>query len=75
MIEMESPVEPELPICDAHHHLWERRPGRYMLDDLLEDLRAGHNIVSTVAVECRYGYRGNGADALNQLAKSNFSIA
>ena len=21
----ETPLEPELPICDAHHHLWERR--------------------------------------------------
>ena len=72
MIEMESPVEPELPICDAHHHLWERRRGRYMLDDLLEDLRAGHNIVSTVAVECRYGYRGNGADALKPVGEVEF---
>ncbi len=20
----ETPLEPDLPICDAHHHLWER---------------------------------------------------
>jgi hypothetical protein len=32
MIEIESPLEPELPICDAHHHLWKRPPSGYMLD-------------------------------------------
>ena len=72
MIEMESPVEPDLPICDAHHHLWERPPGGYMLEDLLQDLRAGHNIVSTVAVECRYGYRRDGADELKPLGEVEF---
>jgi L-fuconolactonase len=72
MIEMESPLEPELPICDAHHHLWERPPSGYMLDDLLQDLRAGHNIVSTVAVECRYGYRNNGADKLKPVGEVEF---
>jgi L-fuconolactonase len=72
MIEMEAPLEPELPICDAHHHLWERPPSVYMLDDLLEDLRAGHNIVSTVAVECRYGYRNEGADELKPVGEVEF---
>jgi L-fuconolactonase len=72
MIEIESPLEPELPICDAHHHLWERPPGRYMLDDLLQDLRVGHNIVSTVAVECRYAYRSDGADELKPVGEVEF---
>jgi predicted TIM-barrel fold metal-dependent hydrolase len=72
MAEMESPLEPELPICDAHHHLWERPPSGYMLDDLLQDLRAGHNIVSTVAVECRYAYRNEGADELKPVAEVEF---
>ena len=72
MIEVESPLEPELPICDAHHHLWERPPRGYMLDDLLQDLRAGHNIVSTVAVECRYAYRDDGADDLKPVGEVEF---
>ena len=72
MIEVESPLEPELPICDAHHHLWERPPRGYMLDDLLQDLRAGHNIVSTVAVECRYAYRNDGADELKPVGEVEF---
>jgi predicted TIM-barrel fold metal-dependent hydrolase len=72
MIETESPLEPELPICDAHHHLWQRPPRGYMLDDLLEDLRAGHNIVSTVAVECRYAYRNHGAEELKPVGEVEF---
>jgi L-fuconolactonase len=72
MIEIESPLEPELPICDAHHHLWERPPSGYMLDDLLQDLRGGHNIVSTVAVECGYAYRNAGADELKPVGEVEF---
>jgi L-fuconolactonase len=72
MIEMESTMAPELPICDAHHHLWERPPSGYMLDDLLQDLRAGHNIVSTVAVECRYGYRRHGVEELKPVGEVEF---
>jgi L-fuconolactonase len=69
MTETESPLEPELPICDAHHHLWERPPSGYMLDNLLQDLRTGHNIVSTVAVECGYAYRNNRADELKPVGE------
>jgi L-fuconolactonase len=72
MIEMESALESELPICDAHHHLWERPPSGYMLDDLLQDLRAGHNIASTVVVECRYAYRKYGADELKPVGEVEF---
>ena len=72
MIEVESPLEPELPICDAHHHLWQRPPRGYMLGDLLQDLRAGHNIVSTVAVECRYAYRKDGPDELKPVGEVEF---
>jgi L-fuconolactonase len=72
MIEIESTLEPELPICDAHHHLWERPPGGYLLDEFLLDLRAGHNIVSTVAVECRYGYRNDGPEHLKPVGEVEF---
>ena len=36
---VEAALEPELPICDPHHHLWEFREDqpepRYLLDDKL----------------------------------------
>jgi L-fuconolactonase len=69
---VETALEPELPICDAHHHLWERPPERYLLGDLFGDLGAGHNIVSTVAIECGYGYRNHGADSLKPVGETEF---
>ena len=43
-------MEPDLPICDAHHHLWEYPGNVYLGKDLIEDID-GHNIVQTVVVE------------------------
>jgi L-fuconolactonase len=61
----EAPVEevldPDLPICDPHHHLWDFPNGRYLLPELLADVESGHNVESTVFVECGAFYR---ADAL-----------
>ena len=51
----EEALEPELPICDPHHHLWDYRKGavqeRYLLDEMLSDIGGGHNIVSSVFTE------------------------
>jgi predicted TIM-barrel fold metal-dependent hydrolase len=71
-VEVEAPLDAELPICDAHHHLWQRPPKGYLLDDLLVDLRAGHNIVSTVAIECGYAYRRDGAEELKPVGETEF---
>ena len=53
----EEVLEPDLPICDPHHHLWDRNSHqpiqpRYLLDEILDDIQCGHNIVSTVFIEC-----------------------
>ena len=69
---VETPLEPDLPICDAHHHLWERPPERYLLDEFLGDLGSGHNIVSTIAVECGYRYRTAGPDHLKPVGETEF---
>ena len=41
---VEAALEPELPICDPHHHLWDgnhaRVAPRYLLDEILEIGRA-----------------------------------
>jgi predicted TIM-barrel fold metal-dependent hydrolase len=68
----EKPLEPDLPICDAHHHLWERPPNSYLLSDFVGDLASGHNVVATVAVECGYGYRNFGADESKPLGETEF---
>ena len=66
------PLDPTLPICDAHHHLWERAGERYFLEDLLRDTGSGHNIVSTVAIECRAMYRKDGPDELKPVGETEF---
>jgi len=53
-------IDPDLPIIDPHHHLWERPGNRYLLDDLLADVRSGHNIRASVFVECGAYYRKAG---------------
>ena len=68
----EVPLDPALEICDAHHHLWERAGERYFLDDLLQDTGSGHNIVSTVAIECRAMYRKDGPDELKPVGETVF---
>ena len=65
----EPPLEPERPICDAHHHLWDFRRDtvhpRYLLDEYLAELASGHRIVSTVFIECGAMWRAESVgDAL-----------
>lgn len=55
--EPEEILDPDLPICDPHHHLWDFPNARYLLDELLADTGSGHRIESTVFVECTAFYR------------------
>ena len=57
---VEVALEPKLPICDPHHHLWDHPKSRYLLSELLEDISGGHNVVSTVFMECGSMYRADG---------------
>jgi predicted TIM-barrel fold metal-dependent hydrolase len=68
----EAILEPELPIVDPHHHLWERRGWRYMLDDLLADTNSGHNIVATVFVQCRSMHRAGGPEEMKPVGETEF---
>ena len=75
---VEPALEPELPICDPHHHLWDFRRGAvapwYLLDDFLEDLVSnGHRIVSTVFVECGTMFRADGPDALRPVGETELA--
>lgn len=65
-------IDPERPICDPHHHLWDHSDSRYLLDQLLEDTRSGHNIVSTVFVECASMYRKDGPEAMRPVGETEF---
>jgi predicted TIM-barrel fold metal-dependent hydrolase len=69
----EAALEPDLPIIDPHHHFWDTpQRGRYLLPDLLADLGGGHNIVSTVFLECRAMYRTSGPREMAALGEVEF---
>ncbi len=82
----EEALEPELPICDPHHHLWDypdslaedkvpvfaRLPRHYLLPELLEDTGGGHNIVKTVFMECNSMYRRAGPQELRWVGETEF---
>ena len=68
----EPALEPERPIIDPHHHLWDRPGNRYLLHDLIEDLSSGHNIRATVFLECREMYRAEGPPELRSLGETTF---
>ncbi|QQF06295.1 amidohydrolase family protein (plasmid) [Sinorhizobium meliloti] len=66
-------IEPELPIIDAHHHLFDRPGLRYMIDDYLADLRSGHRIVASVYVETMAFARTDGPEVLRPLGEIEFA--
>jgi L-fuconolactonase len=68
----EEVLEPDLPICDPHHHLWDHPRSRYLLDELLADTGSGHNVVSTVFVECASMYRAGGPEAMRPVGETEF---
>ncbi|HEV3374016.1 MAG TPA: hypothetical protein VG145_15835, partial [Xanthobacteraceae bacterium] len=65
-------LEPELPIVDPHHHLWDRPGWRYLLDELLADAGSGHNIVATVYVQARSMLRASGPQELRPVGETEF---
>lgn len=66
-------LEPELPIIDPHHHLWQRPGWRYLLDDLLLDTGSGHNIVATVYMEAGSMYRERGPEEMRPVGEVEFA--
>ena len=66
----EDVLEPELPIIDAHQHLWERASGNYLWPQLKADLGAGHNVRGTVFIQCGYGFRAGGPDEMKPVGET-----
>jgi predicted TIM-barrel fold metal-dependent hydrolase len=68
----EEILDPDLPIIDTHHHLWQRPDHRYLLQDLITDLRTGHNVVATVFLQCHAMYRAGGPEELRPVGETEF---
>ncbi|PMS30151.1 putative TIM-barrel fold metal-dependent hydrolase [Trinickia symbiotica] len=69
----ETILDPEIPIIDAHHHLFMRPAIRYLFDDYLADVRAGHNIVASVYVEANSFVRPDGPEVFRPLGEIEFA--
>jgi L-fuconolactonase len=65
-------LEPDLPIIDTHHHLWDRGGHRYLLHEFLADVDTGHNVVATVFVECDAMYRASGPLEMRPVGQTEF---
>jgi len=69
----EAALEPALPIIDPHHHFWDApHRGQYFLPELLADISGGHNIVSTVFLECQSMYRKDGPRNMAPVGEVEF---
>ncbi|MSP04626.1 MAG: amidohydrolase [Acetobacteraceae bacterium] len=69
----EAALESDLPIIDPHHHFWDtQHRGEYFLPDLLVDIGGGHNIVSTVFLECQAMYRKDGPVEMAPVGEVEF---
>lgn len=68
----EEALNPDRPICDPHHHLWDYPGSRYLLEELTADTRSGHNIVSTIYMECGSAYRRDGEASLRPVGETEF---
>lgn len=68
----EPVIEPELPIVDPHHHVWDDQRGRYLAHELSADVSSGHNIVATVFVEAGVMYRADGPAEMKPVGEVEF---
>jgi L-fuconolactonase len=89
---VETILEPDLPIIDPHHHLWDRPAAaianlpppqhpfeqlirlspRYLLDQLLADMKSGHNVRATVFLQCGAMYKLDGPPELRPVGETEF---
>ena len=73
----EPTLEPEILVCDPHHHFWDFRTARipyqrYLLDELADDISSGHNVRSTVFIEARSMYRAIGPEEMYPVGEVEF---
>ena len=68
----EAVIEPDLPIIDPHHHLWDKDLGRYLIWELAEDVYSGHNVIATVFIEAGSMHRSDGTEAMKPVGEVEF---
>jgi L-fuconolactonase len=70
----EPALEPELPIVDPHHHLWDDERGRYLLDEFTQEVSAsGHHVVATVYAQFKAMYRAGVPEPFHPVGEVEFA--
>src|SRR6201747_713718 len=69
----EEVIDPARPIVDPHHHLWDRGGQRYLIEEMVDDIASGHNVIATVYVDCRSMYRASGPAAFRPVGEVEFA--
>ena len=76
----EDVLDPDLPIIDPHHHLWDMRGERapweqkvYLCEEMAEEIRtSGHNVVQTVFAQCGAFYHADGPEEMRCVGETEF---
>lgn len=66
-------LDPDIPIVDAHHHLFLRPTQRYLLEDYVADVTAGHRIVASVYSETSAFARPDGPALMRPVGEVEFA--
>lgn len=77
---IEEVLEPDLPIIDPHHHLWDLRSTSmdfqqkvYLCEEIMKDINeSGHNIRQTVFAQCGAFYRADGPEEMRPVGETDF---
>ena len=56
---VEPVLDPDLPIIDAHHHLWIEHGVPYLGPEIVADVGDGHAVGATVFIQANYNYRSD----------------
>ncbi len=66
----EAAIEPDLPILDAHHHLWRKPDWTYGLPEFQIDIASGHQLVGTVFIEAHSQWHEDGPEELRPVGET-----
>ena len=69
----EAILEPERPIIDPHHHLWDKPGQTYLIREFFADAQSGHNIRGTVYIEGGSYYGKSVPEMMKHLGEVEFA--
>ncbi len=73
-LRQEAAIDPDVPIVDPHHHLWDRGGHTYLPAQFAQDA-AGHRLQASVYAECRSQYSESGPTHLRPVGETAFVTA